>query len=340
MAMLISPIFANTFDKAIVFSGGMTTADKNDAEAIFAERLAPLVVKKGIRKNRHSAKTWLMTPSPEVRAFLYGLPPTQLARLFGDAGIRMSHFPHLYRDGVVLPSGFSTQRYNAVPLIMATGQQEFSFFARGDVMFAAAAKNGTLSTTPSLLNRYRFANQYGGLMYSLFNVQASAEKMFAHYNAPIYGVEFRYGSDVVVTGDKLAQVGSFHGIFMPFWDSSKYAEFTQDVLKLDGVQKLGDEFNGYLKDFLQSGSPNDRSRVEWQRWTPENAAAGQSLLIMDANKKKPIIYMSNKAYSYQDIIREMDNDHSLSDADKNSVMREVLNGRWFSEALDQHMNKH
>ncbi|MEE4407096.1 hypothetical protein [Enterobacter mori] len=253
----------------------------------------------------------------------------------------MSRFPHLYRDGVVLPaSGFSTQQYNAVPLMMMTGQQEFSFFARGDAMFAAAVKDGSLAGNTALLNKYTFASQYGGLMYSLFNVQASAEKMYAHYNAPIYGAEFRYGSDVFVTGDKLAQIGSFHGIFMPFWDSSKYAEFTQDALKLDGVQKLGDEFNDYLKDFLQSGSPNDRFRVEWLRWTPENAAAGQSLLIMDANKQKPIIYMSNKAYSYQDIIREMDNDHSLSDADKNSVMREVLNGRWFSEALDQHMNKH
>lgn len=335
MAMLISPLFANTFDKAIVFSGGMTTADKNEAEAVFADRLAPLVVKEGIRKDTASAKRWLITPSPDVRAFLYRLPATQLARLFGDAGIRMQRFPHLYRDGVVLPaSGFSTQKYNAVPLMMLTGQQEFSFFVRGDAMFASAVKHGTLFRTPALLNRYRFANQYGGLMYSLFNVEASAEKMYAFYDAPIYGGEFRYGSDAFVTGDKLAQIGSFHGIFMPFWDKRKYADFTQDALKLEGSRKLGDIFNRYIRNFLESGTPNRQELPKWRRWTPENAAAGQSLLVMDANKQKPVIYMSNKAYSWADVIREMDRDNTLSPEAKHQVMTQVLNGRWFSEALD------
>lgn len=340
MAMLISPLFANTFDKAIVFSGGMTTADKNDAESIFARQLAPLVVKKGIKKDIPSAEQWLLTPSAKVKAFLYRLPAVQLAALFGDAGIRMKRFPHLYRDGVVLPaSGFTTATYNAVPLIMITGQQEFSFFARRDAMFTAAVKKGTLATNTVLLNKYNFASKYGGLMYSLFNVDASAAKMYKSYNAPIYGMEFRYGSDAFVTGDKLAQIGSFHGVFMPFWDSSKYAEFTQDALKLEGTRQLGEAFNNYLKHFIESGSPNSRTQVTWQRWTPENGAAGQSLLIMDANKQKPIIYMSNKSYSYADIIREMDRDNMLSAKEKSQIMKQVLNGRWFSEALDTELRR-
>ena len=340
MAMLISPLFANTFDKAIVFSGGMTTADKNDAESVFARRLAPLAVKKGIKKDISSAEHWLLTPSAKVKAFLCRLPAGQLAALFGDAGIRMTRFPHLYRDGVVLPaSGFTTATYNAVPLIMITGQQEFSFFARGDAMFSAAVKNGTLATDTTLLNKYNFASKYGGLMYSLFNVDASAAKMYKNYGAPIYGMEFRYGSDALVTGDKLAQIGSFHGVFMPFWDSSKYAEFTQDALKLEGARQLGEAFNHYLKHFIESGSPNSRTQVAWQRWTPENAAAGQSLLIMDANKQKPVIYMSNKKYSSADIIREMDRDNTLSVKEKHQVMTQVLNGRWFSEALDTELRR-
>lgn len=337
MAMLISPYFKNTFNKAIVFSGGMTTSDKHEAESIFAQRLAPLVVKQGIKPDADAAKTWLLSGSPEVRHFLYQLPAADLAMLFGDAGIRMNQFPHLYRDGVVIPKdGFETKNYNAVPAIMATGQQEFSFFARNDPMFATQVKEGALVNNTPLLNKYTFANHYGGLLYSLFNVNQSAEVMYKNYHAPLYGMEFRYGTDAFVTGDKLSAIGSFHGVFMPFWDKNKYAEFTQDALKLKGSQALGEFFNSYIKKFLATGSPNDQTLPEWKKWTPDNAAAGESLLVMDANKQKAIIYMSNKTYSYKDILTRIEQDNALSAADKKSVIKDVLNNRWFSAPLDQH----
>ncbi|HAV1831864.1 TPA: carboxylesterase family protein [Enterobacter hormaechei subsp. steigerwaltii] len=340
MAMLISPLFAYTFNKAIVFSGGMTTSDKKVASGIFADRLAPQVVHQGIRADTRSARTWLLDGSPDVRTFLYRLPAEKLAGLFGDAGIRMSQFPHLYRDGVVLPlSGFDTLKYNAVPVIMVTGLQEFSFFARNDAMFSAAVKAGSLAKNTTLFNKYQFANRYGGLMYSLFNVTESAEKMYPHYDAPIYGMEFRYGSDVFVTGDRLAQIGSFHGVFMPFWDKHKYAEFTQEAMALEGSRQLGDTFNRYIRQFLVSGSPNSRTLPPWLRWSPEHAAAGKSLVVMDANKQKALIYMSNKSYTSADILREMEKDPTLTPAEKRDVMTKVLNGRWFSAPLDAHLKQ-
>ena len=44
MAMLISPIFKGQFQKAISFSGGMTTADPEDSTKVIAKAIAPLVV--------------------------------------------------------------------------------------------------------------------------------------------------------------------------------------------------------------------------------------------------------------------------------------------------------
>ncbi|MDF7666499.1 carboxylesterase family protein [Orbaceae bacterium ESL0727] len=336
MAMLISPLFKDKFQKAIIFSGGMTTMDRKEAENIFADRIANLVVKNGIKADKDEAKSWLLSDKKEVRDFLYGLPAADLAMLFGDAGIRMEKFPHLYRDGRVLPlNGFETKKYNAVPVMMVTGQSEFSFFARSDPLFASAIANNKLTTDTNLLNKYNFSNQYGGQLYSLFNVELSAEKMYPHYSAPIYGVEFRYGMDSYVTGKRLAQIGAFHGIFMPFLDSQKYSDFTADIVKTKPFVDIKSQFNAYLANFIHQGNPNGKDLVAWKTWSPANAQSGQSLLTIDANKSKALIYMSSKNYTYHDVMTAIADDNSLSAEDKSDVLKHVLNGRWFSNELDQ-----
>ncbi|WP_300000925.1 carboxylesterase family protein [uncultured Cedecea sp.] len=337
MAMLISPLFASSFQKAIVFSGGMTTSDKNEAEKIFARRFAEQVVKDGIKPTVQQAEAWLLAGGDEVKQYLYHLPAAQLASFFGDAGIRMAKFPHLYRDGTVLPeSGFDTLKYNAVPVLMFSGQSEFSFFALGDPYFQAAFKQGTLAQDTELLNKYAFANKYGSLLYSLFNVNQSAEKMYPHYPAPIYGAEFRFGMDAFVTGSRMAPIGSFHGVFMPFWDPVKYEVFTADAIKLAGAKKLGEQFNGYIRQFIRTGNPDVPGQPAWKAWTPENVAAGESILELDASKQKALISMRSKSYNVDDVIRAIEQDHSITPDAKKEMLSSVLKGRWFSEKLDAH----
>ncbi|EPG7579065.1 carboxylesterase family protein [Providencia rettgeri] len=340
MAMLISPIFDRSFNKAIVFSGGMTTSDKEQAEQIFADRLAKLVVRDNKKSTLDSAKEWVLSRSPELKAYLYQLPAADLASLFGDAGIRMSHFPHLYRDGVVLPkNGFETDKYHSVPIIMVTGQGEFSLFALGDKRFASASKNHTLFSNTTLLNQYNFANKYGSLLYSLFNVNQSAQKMYPHYNAPIYGIEFGIGNNELVTGSELVPLGTFHGIFLVLWDKTKFSPFTQQLVTLNGTKDVRQKFNGYLANFLINGEPSLEGQVVWKRWTPENEQAGESLLVIDENKEKSIIYMSNKPYKYQDVIDSIEQDNTVTAKDKQEIVSQVLNGRWFSEPLDAYFNQ-
>lgn len=38
------------------------------------------------------------------------------------------------------------------------------------------------------------------------------------------------------------------------------------------------------------------------------------------------------------ILNEIENDHSITDEDKNTIVKEVLNGRWFSSRLDSYFN--
>ena len=37
-------------------------------------------------------------------------------------------------------------------------------------------------------------------------------------------------------------------------------------------------------------------------------------------------------------LNEIENDHSITDEDKNTIVKEVLNGRWFSSRLDSYFN--
>lgn len=339
MAMLISPIFKNSFNKAIVFSGGMTTFNKNNAENIFVERLAPLVVKQKIKPDINTARSWLLTRSDDVRAFMYNLPAKELSTLFSDASMRMRNFPHLYRDGTVIPKdGFKTESYNSVPVILVSGQQEFSLFARNDPMFSEEIKNNTLTDNPRALNNYNFAKKYGSMFYSLFNVNQSADTMFKYYHSPIYGMEFKFGSNPLITGKRLSAIGSFHGLFLPLFDKSKFSEFTQDALKLNGTQEVATAFRSYLKNFLINGTPNGQNLPQWNEWSLKNSSAGKSLLIMDANKQKSIIYMSNKYYTYDDVIKSIEDDNSISKEDKTKIIKNVLNGRWWSGPLDKHFS--
>lgn len=52
MALLISPEAKGKFQKAISFSGGMTTSDPSWAIGIYAKAFAPLVVADGVKPNK------------------------------------------------------------------------------------------------------------------------------------------------------------------------------------------------------------------------------------------------------------------------------------------------
>ena len=104
MAMLISPLFEGKFDKAVVYSGGMTVADKDESAEIMAKAVAPLAVEDGLFADAEAAKSWLLSDDPSVVTYMKGIDADRLCQLMSNAGIRMSVFPHLYADDVVIPS--------------------------------------------------------------------------------------------------------------------------------------------------------------------------------------------------------------------------------------------
>lgn len=338
MAMLASPLFDGKFDKAISFSGGMTIADEDDSAKTFAEAIAPLAVADGKKATEAEAARWLLTSGSDVREYLYSLSGDRLSRLMGNAGIRMSVFPHLYGDGTVLPrEGFETTAYNDVPLLMLTGAREFSLFGRFDPYFADSLADGTIDTDPTTITKYNFMNKYGGELYSLFNVQDSAQKMFDRYKADIYGMQIDFGSDAYAVGPDMSKLGAFHGVFVPLLSpgNANYDSVVGSAYDLPGADALGRTFRAYIANFVHGGDPNGAGLTPWKPWTPQNALSGESMLILDANRRAAVSYRSAPAFTYDGVLAAMRADRSVSEADKAELIAEVLNGRWFSGRLDQ-----
>ena len=328
MAMLVSPLFEGKFDKAIVFSGGMTIADADKSAVQTAAAVAPLAVEDGKAETEEKAIEWLLTDSADVVEYMKALPAERLAPLMGNAGIRMSVFPHLFGDDVVLPSeGFAAADYNSVPVLMLTGSGEFSLFnglapelssQEQDVQDAAA----------------EFSRKYGSDMYRIFNAQVSANTMFDNYDADIFVAQVDYEA----TGKAFSgnyTMGAFHGIFVPMLSSVHgYATFDLDGFKSVGYTAMAERFNAYLTNFLATGDPNGEGLTEWTAWDPET----QLSMVFNGDDTGAVVELKDVSRTYDDIIAEMEADTTVSDEVKMAQINNVLNGRWFSAAQDEHFH--
>lgn len=332
MATLISPLFEGKYHKAISFSGGMTLADEAESQDIFATALAPLVVEDGIKADQTAAKEWLLTSGQDVQDYLHGLSADRLAPLMGNAGIRMSVFPHLYKDGTVIPEeGFDTKNYNDVPLLLVTGTSEFSLFTAFDKRFAASVGDGSLFKDENLLKEFTYAETYGSQLYRLSNTVESARIMTEHYNSPIYISQISFGDDGTSAPTVAGLLGAFHGVFEPLLQTpSNYATFIGDDFESAGAKELSKDFKAYLKQFVTTGDPNGDDLPKWAAWTASN----QEVLSMDADLEKAKIEMSSDKETAEDILAKMEADATLSAAIKDELNKTVLNGRWFSSVID------
>lgn len=331
MAMLISPVFQNKFQKAVVFSGGMTTAEEQLSSNKIAAAIAPLAVEDGKAADEAAAMAWLLTDGEDVKEYLYEISSERLIALMGNAGIRMSVFPHLYEDGVVIPEeGFDTVTYNSVPVMMLTGSSEFSMFCLGDSYFDSEEMAGY--TEEEIAAAKAFATKYGSDMYRIFNAQCSAEKMYGNYNANIYLCQIDYGGETSAIKD-LGDYGAFHGIFVPMLSTkNNYEANFPGAFEKAGYVEMADQYNEYLANFLATGDPNGGDLPQWSNWTLENKQS----MTFDGTEIEAVVALKDVSSTYEAIIAAMEADTTISEEIKDKVIRNVINGRWFSDTLDQH----
>ena len=98
-----------------------------------------------------------------------------------------------------------------------------------------------------------------------------------------------------------------------------------------GPQELSDIFIASLAAFIRTGDPNNGLLTEkWEAWTPQNRVE----TVFDADGKQAKVYQRSNYTSYDGILKELEADNSLNADSKNYIIKNILNGRWFSSGLD------
>ena len=322
LAMLSSPYFAGRFQRAISLSGGLTTADPGASARQTAAAFAPLAVEDGLFADQNSAAQWLLTSGEDVTRWLYDLDPARVCLLMADGGIRMSSFPHLFADGVVLPeNGFEAPLANPVPLLLVTGVTEFSLFNPLEVQYQS---NGL--DAGEAASARAFATRYGSELYRIFNGAASAAALSAGSSAPVWVCEIAYGGRNSASPIRAMGLGSFHGISLSMLSGENALSGVAN-LSSDGFAALSDLFVEKVGSFLHSGS------LDWQPWT----AASPKALVLDAGTAADSASAVLQEAPADDtpVLDRLEADNSVPSAAKDLVIRQVLNGRIFSAHLDQ-----
>lgn len=338
MAAIISPVGKGLFHKAVSLSGGMTTSDPKAGEKKANEILVKLVIEDGIADTVDEARLWINEQKKEkLAAYLRQIKPEKMVTSITDPAIQMAPFPHLFRDGAVIPhEGFERIEmgdYNKVPMILGSDQTEFSGFAAGDTYFGKSLDDGSLFSDNKKRRRYQKAVEYGSELYAGFNVERSAEKLTAQEDQPaIYGYRFAWGTRQGVTSPRVQMLfGAAHGADLDFYTG--YSTGLAELLGKDyhneenkaGRQELSAAMVQYMKYFVYTGNPNSQQNKEWKPWTQ----GVERVLMFDGEKERAIIEMSNEYLTRDATINRMESELSKEESD--FIKQIIFNGRFFWE---------
>ena len=224
--------------------------------------------------------------------------------------------------------GFDSGEYvNDVPVIMLTGSTEFSLFATFDGFWNSIEDEDVRNAARS------FAVNYGSDFYRTFNTQLSAAKMADVYTSPMYLCQVNYGGSD--SASAIPMFGSFHGIFVPMISRthgySSFADFSGS-----GYVAMSSLFNAYLRNFLETGNPNEGS-IPIEGWEPWEADS-RLTLVLDGDEEtgEGSAELLDVFKTNEEIIAEMEADDSIPADVKEAAIFNVMAGRWFSADMDEH----
>lgn len=338
LACVISPVMRGLFNKAICFSGGMTTTSVEDAKASAIDKLSRILVNRGNFTVKSEAKKWLNTASKEeVKAFLYSLTTNETACMYTYMGLKLSNVPQLFADGNVIPSeGFNaiaSGNYNAVPMLLGSSSQEFSTYALSAAYIDDEVETSLFKTGWKMLDMIQNAKKFGSMYQSYYYIEHNTETFLSNpYQPAIFTYRFNWGNDANVTSDFYADfIGSMHGSDVDFLCGlykSSYENYAANIFpdsNLTGRKALTASMQSYIGNFLKFGNPNGSGLASWDAWN-QNPGRNKTM-IFDASAAADSSYMTSMYYNRNDIGALMAT--MLTAAQRNVITNKVLGGRYF-----------
>ncbi|URZ07019.1 carboxylesterase family protein [Clostridium felsineum] len=336
IASLISPLSKGLYEKAMPMSGGMTLTSTDEGKNFSNQMIEKLLVKQGKALNEADAAKWIKNQSKsQLNTYLKSVDSKELVSLYGSVAIKMNPFPHLYKDGYVIPKdGFNEIKkgnYNNVPIIVGSMSNEFTLFSATDPYFGGSVLNQSIFNDPTKSKIYTDSIYYGSKLYSGFNADNVAD-LIASSNKKdngIYAYRCGWGTQDGVITNNTKYFAAAHGLDIDLitghYNMGNYfSGFYTDANK-PGRDSLGTVMDSYLKNFLYTGNPNGNKLTKWGTWQTSNKKA--RIMKFDATTNTSLTSMSKEHLVKQDIIDEMNS--SLPKNERDIIVNSLFNGRFF-----------
>lgn len=142
-ALLVSPLSAGLFEKAVPLSGGLLNSSRNDAQAYSKAMLTAIVIADGKAKDETSARAWLASKSnAQVAAYVRGIPVDKLLEVM-IANPQLGSASSPIEDGNVVPvnsvAALAAGQYQKVPVLAGNTKDEGTLFA---ALFGKISRSG------------------------------------------------------------------------------------------------------------------------------------------------------------------------------------------------------
>jgi para-nitrobenzyl esterase len=330
LALLVSPLAKDLFQRAIVESGGLFTASRAIAENYhddadpghpFSSRevVDKLLVKDGKAADAPAAKAAQNAmSSDDLRALLMSTKASDIMQLYSGGAFGMINAPEVVADGYVLPAERDTAqlfsdptKYNAVPIILGTNRDEVALFMVRDPNLVETR----LWIFPRLKDPVGYQRQvrYQTDSWRRTGVDDLAAALSQSQPGRVFAYRFDWDEEPTVMGYDLSRaLGAAHGLEIAF----VFGEFERGLglsylyPKTPARDALSKSMMSYWAEFAYAGDPgvgHDGKEVRWLPWDP----AGLKTIVFDT--PPPGIHMSSEVITLDGLKQRLLADTSITD---------------------------
>jgi len=309
LSLLVSPLAKGLFHRAVVQSGGASTASIAEAQA----------------GNPNDGPEGT-TGSEAIVAALGDAPRSRsaedLLRAYpGDKSFGMLNMPTLIRDGVVLPETdtrelFARGEYNQVPIVLGTNRDEIKLFIFGDPELVRR----WFGIFPMLRvpeEQYELISEYGAKAYKASSVDSLATVLRSAQGPSVYAYRFDWDEEpTLFFADYGVLLGAAHGFEIPFvfghWKLGGAGDRLFDAKNLPGREALSAQMSSYWAQLAFAGAPGRGRKGDLPTWTAWDDSTPESpkYMVFDTEAGDGV-RMSYETYTKERIIAEVHEDPRL-----------------------------
>lgn len=344
LTALISPPARGLFQKLLIISGGRTLCEPQEAEDFALGIIGKLLVKDKVSATEEGARRYLALTSPKkIAAYLREKRAEDYLEFLGNVEIRMADFPHLFKDGQVIPAdGFDLLgrgEYCRVPVILGCDATEYAIYNVLDAYWENSVLDLGIVNEVEKKKLYLQTLDYGSRLFACLNADSTADLLTDDWKQPpVYVYRLGWGTQEGTLQDPLRElVGASHQVDLDFLTGYEnyilnkiFPTMCYTPANKPGREKLTSLSMAYLGNFLRSGNPNGQGLAQWQPWNcSKQEMKPMKAIRLDADAENAWAAMSADYYRKEEILKEML--ETLAPQDLKIITGILLKGRFFME---------